>query len=92
MQEKEEKRSFSVAELAGLLGISRIAVFRKIKKGKIPAKQVGRAYVIEREDVEHLLPCHPKMVLSDEEKKDIRSAVEKVVEDYGETLRQLGKE
>ncbi|MBI2409657.1 helix-turn-helix domain-containing protein [Candidatus Kaiserbacteria bacterium] len=45
-----DKRFFSVAELAHTLGVSRVAVFRKIRSGAIHAEKVGRAYVIPREE------------------------------------------
>ena len=92
MQKLEEKEVFSVAELAKILGISRVAVFNRIKKGQIVAKQVGRAYVIERKDVEHLLPDRDQGFLSTETKQEIDKAVGKAVKDYGETLKLLGKE
>lgn len=42
---------FSVPQFAKLLGISRIAVFKRIKKGLLKANKVGRSFVIERKDV-----------------------------------------
>ncbi len=45
------KEYVSVPELAGILGISRIAVFKKIKKGQINARKVGRHYAIAKEEV-----------------------------------------
>lgn len=43
---KDEKQFYSVAEAAKKLGVSRIAVFKRIKKGDIKAMRVGRIYVI----------------------------------------------
>lgn len=40
----------SVRELAQELGISRIAVFKKIQKGQIKALKVGRSYLIPKDD------------------------------------------
>ncbi len=42
---------FSVPQYAKLLGISRIAVFKRIQKGTIKAYKVGRSFVIAREEV-----------------------------------------
>ncbi|MBZ0166922.1 MAG: helix-turn-helix domain-containing protein, partial [Candidatus Omnitrophica bacterium] len=41
-----QKAYLSIPEYARQLGISRIAVFKKVKQGLIPAKKVGRNYVI----------------------------------------------
>ncbi len=38
-------------EAAKILGLSRIAVFQKIKAGKIRALQVGRSYVIRSREL-----------------------------------------
>lgn len=46
-----EKDYYSVPELAAILGINRITVFKQIKKGAIKAKKVGRHFVIERSQV-----------------------------------------
>lgn len=42
---------YTTAELAKILGISRIAVFNKIKNGDIKAQKMGRNFVIFKEDV-----------------------------------------
>ena len=82
------KKLLSTTETAKLLGISRIAVFKKIKAGEIKAKRVGRNFVIHKKDLPDILGT----VLSEKKKRDIASAVEKVVKEYGETLRLLGQE
>lgn len=52
VQGKEKKTKYiSIADLAKTLGISRIAVFRKIKKGQIKALKIGRSYAISTEEV-----------------------------------------
>jgi len=92
--ENKGKRAIyiSIAELAEMLGISRIAVFRKIKKGQIPADKIGRSYAISMEHVHDLIGDIKSKILTDEKKAEIKKAVEKVVKEYGETLRLLGKE
>lgn len=42
---------YSAPQVAKLLGLSRVAVFNQIKKGKIKARKIGRNYVIERKDI-----------------------------------------
>lgn len=87
----ENKKYISVAELAEILHISRIAVFNRIKKGQIPAEKVGRSYVISMKDVDEIKGTDLK-VLTEERKKTIEKSVEKTIKEYGETLRLLGKE
>lgn len=93
MENKDKKAKYvSVAELAKMLGISRIAVFNRIKKGLIPAEKIGRFYVVSMEDVLDIINGSASGVLTDEKKDEIKKAVEKVVREYGETLKLLGKE
>lgn len=84
----KNKDFFSTTELARILGISRIAVFKKIKSGKIKAKKVGRNFRISRGD----LPAVLGAVVNEEQKKNINQAVKKAVRQYGETFRLLGQE
>ena len=42
----DEKEYYSVPEFAKKLGISRIAVFKRVKKGKISAIRIGRNWAI----------------------------------------------
>lgn len=83
----------SVPELAKMLGISRVAVFNRIKKGYIKAHKVGRNYVILKEDISEFNNDNNKLkILTQEKKEEIKRGVEKVVKEYGETLKLLGKE
>lgn len=93
MENKGKKAIFiSVAELAKMLGISRIAVFNKIKKGQIPAHKIGRSYAVSMEDVTDFIHNSGATILTDSKKVEIERAVERVVKEYGETLKLLGKE
>lgn len=93
MENKGKKAIYiSVAELAKMLGISRIAVFNKIKKGQIPAERIGRSYAISMEHVNEIISGSGPEVLTADKKEEIKKAVEKVVKEYGETLKLLGKE
>jgi len=71
-----------------MLGISRIAVFKRIKSGRIKATKVGRSFVIDKKDIVDIFGN----VLSDKKKRNVEQAVEKTVKEYGETLRLLGRE
>lgn len=93
MENKGKKAIYiSVAELAKMLGVSRVAVFNRIKKGQIPAHKIGRSYAVSMEDVSDLVNGNSKGVLTNEKREEIKEAVEKVVKEYGETLKLLGKE
>lgn len=83
-----DNKFLSTGQLARILGISRIAVFRKIQKGHIKATKVGRNYIIDREDVGNILGTS----LSADDKQAVDGVVKKTVSEYGETLRLLGQE
>lgn len=85
---EQEKQYYSTAEVANLLGVSRVAVFKQIKSGKIKAQKIGRNYVIFAKD----LPAHLSPALPELERKNITKAVKKVVAEYGATLKKLGEE
>ena len=78
----------SIPELAKILGLSRIAIFKKVKKGSIKAVKIGRNYAIPRAYVDSILG----KTLGDSDKKEIDIAVKKTVKEYGRTLKLLGKE
>lgn len=84
----EQKDFLTTSELAKILCISRIAVFKKIKKGEIKATKVGRNFIIAKKDLGGILGD----VLSSEKKKEIDNAVAKTIKEYGETLKLLGNE
>lgn len=84
----ENKDVITTTELANILGITRIAVFNKIKKGQIKAVKIGRNYVIP---VKALSIALGKSI-SETQKKEIEAAVKKTVHDYGDVLRLLGRE
>lgn len=83
-----EKKFITTLELAKMLGISRIAVFKKIKSGKIKASKIGRNYAIEKKNLDNILGTH----LSQDDKKNIGVLVKKTIKEYGQTLKLLGKE
>lgn len=75
-------------ELAGLLNKSHVAIYKKIISGEIKARKIGRNYVIDKNDLPEILGD----TLNEALKKRIDTAVKKVVKEYGEALRRLGKE
>ncbi len=46
-----QKDFYTTAELAKILGISRVAVFKKIKNGTIKAQKIGRNFVVFKKDI-----------------------------------------
>lgn len=76
----------TIGQLSKILGISRIAVYKKVKKGQIKAERIGRIYAIPREYVDGLMGT----TLREEDKVEINKAVRKTVKEYGEVLRLLG--
>ncbi len=84
----KNKKYITIPELAKLLGVSRIAVYNRVKKGQIHAEKVGKTYIITDDTIRDILG--KDMTVND--KKIIEAAVKKTVEEYGEVLQMLGKE
>ena len=84
----QDKKYLSTTELAKLLGVSRVSVFNKIKSGEIQAERIGRNYAIPIENLREIT----KVTLSVQEGREVEEAVERVVREYGVTLRLLGRE
>ena len=47
-----EKDFYTTPELAKLLGISRISVFKRVKQGSIKGQKIGRDFIIFKKDVD----------------------------------------
>jgi excisionase family DNA binding protein len=77
----------TIPQLAKFLGLSRIAVYNKVKKGEIEAIKIGRNYAIPKKYVDDIVGKN----LSSKRKKEIDKAIKKTVEEYGEVLKLLGK-
>ncbi|MCR4281325.1 MAG: helix-turn-helix domain-containing protein [Candidatus Kaiserbacteria bacterium] len=88
IEKSPEKTHFSVVEVAKIMGISRVAILKKITLGRLPAQKVGRSYVIARADLETALGS----VVSPEQRKEIEHIVKGAVKEYGVTFCRLGKE
>jgi excisionase family DNA binding protein len=83
-----KKDYITIPQLAKILGISRIAVYKKIKKGQIEAVRIGRNFAIDRKYVLNIMG----KTLGEEDKNQIDEAVKKTVREYGRTLKLLGSE
>lgn len=82
------KDFLTVTELATMLGVSRVAIFKKIKNGQISAMRIGKMLAIPRKEFESILG----KTLTKKQKEIIDRAVGKTVKEYGTTLRLLGQE
>jgi len=84
----KDEEYITLPQLAKMLGISRIAVFKKVKSGEIKAIKIGRNYAVKQDQVLSLLG----KALGEKDKLEIDKAVKKTVKEYGEVLKKLGKE
>jgi len=78
----------TIPQLAKILGLSRVAVYKRVRKGRIKAVKIGRNYAIARKYVANILG----KAISKDDKRQIDTAVEKTVKEYGEVLKLLGRE
>ncbi|MBD3414808.1 MAG: helix-turn-helix domain-containing protein [Candidatus Aminicenantes bacterium] len=84
----ENNEYITIPQLAKILGISRVAVYKKVKKGEIEAIRIGRNYAIPKKTVAHILGKN----LTKKDKREIDNAVKKTLEEYGDVLERLGRE
>jgi excisionase family DNA binding protein len=77
-----------LAAAGRLLGISRIAVYKKVKKGELDAVRIGRSWAIPAAALDYFLGRS----LREQDKRELDAAVKRVVNEYGEVLEKLGKE
>lgn len=78
----------TIPQLAKMLGLSRTTVYRRVKNGEIPAQKIGHTYVISDDEIAKIL--NKKLISKD--KRKIEKLVEKVIKEYGETLKLLGEQ
>lgn len=82
------KQYYSIAELAKILGVSRITVYKKVKRGAIKSSKMGKSYFIPASYVNNIIG----KTLSETSKNQIDLSVMKTIKEYGEVLKKLGKE
>ena len=78
----------TIPQLAKMMGVSRVTVYRRVKSGEIKASKVGHDYIVDDKEIQRLL----SQDITAADKRKIDKAVKKTVEEYGETLKRLGKE
>jgi len=81
------KPHYSTAEAAEILGVSRIAIFKRIRSGSLRATKIGKGYVIAAGDLGLL-----HRDLNEKDRSRIRAVVRKVLSEYGDVIRKLGRE
>jgi excisionase family DNA binding protein len=84
----ENKEYMSIAEVAGLLGLTRQAIHKRVKKGQIKSIKIGRSYAIPVRDLVGVINKNLKA----DDKDKILEIVKRVVAEYGDTLKLLGNE
>lgn len=83
-----DKKYYTIKELADILRVSRITVFKKVKSGQIKAEKAGRTYIISEEEVKKLTGGE----MTEKSKAEISKGMSRVIKEYGETLKLLGNE
>ncbi len=48
----KEKDFYTIKELAEILGISRISVFKRVRQGSINGQKMGRDFIIFKKDID----------------------------------------
>lgn len=84
---KKFKEFYSTSELAHILKVSRVAVFKRIQSGEIKAFKIGRNYVVSKEEILQVLG----LAVGESAKAEIDRVVKRAVDEYGETFRRLGR-
>ena len=84
----KNEKYITIPELANILGISRIAVYKKVKKGQIKAVKIGRNFAIPKRYLSNILGKS----LNEDDKNKINRAIRRTVKEYGEVLKRLGRE
>ena len=82
------KKYITIPELAKLLGVSRGAIYKRVKKGEIPSIRPGREYLICDPDVQRILGKR----MSKKDKDQVERAIRRTVDEYGDVLKWLSKE
>ncbi|KKQ07711.1 MAG: hypothetical protein US18_C0010G0023 [Parcubacteria group bacterium GW2011_GWB1_36_5] len=80
------KTYLTTSEVAKILGVSRITIFRKIKSGEIKAEKFGRNFMAPADQFMQ------NRELTEAKKVEIKKIIDKAVKEYGETFRLLGEE
>lgn len=75
--------------MAKILNVSRVTIASKIKKGMIKAEKIGGIYLIPKKELEFLLGNGN---ISKVKKEEIKIIIGKIINEYSEAIKLLGKE
>lgn len=81
------KKFLTVSDVSKKIGLSRMQVIRKIRSGEIHAERVGRSYIIPEEGLPGIY-----RKISQVERDHVTEAVRRVLKEYGDVIRRLGRE
>jgi len=70
------EKYLSVPEFALRLGISRIAVFKKVKKGQLPAIKIGRNWAVDEKYIAEYKNFSSKKIKNREIKKKVEPKID----------------
>lgn len=88
----QSREYVTIPQLAALLGISRIAVYKKVKKGLIEASRIGRNYAIATDYIRKNIADIKTALLEEHELDSIDQTMKKAMSEYGEVFKALGKD
>lgn len=77
----------TTTQAARILGISRMQMLRRVKAGEIRTIKAGRNFLIAKEDLNPIFKP-----ATENDLKTVDRGVEKVIREYGDVLKKLGKE
>ncbi len=84
----KNKEFLTVSEVAKLLGISREAILKRIKKGQLKATRIGRNFAIHKKEFESI----SGKTLTEKQKSILDKGIKKTISEYKTTLKLLGQE
>lgn len=84
----KDKQFLTVIQAAKAMNMTRAAVYKKIRNGQIDVENIHGRFLIPAEGID----VHQSGALTDKGRGEIDKSVAKVVKEYGETLKLLGKE
>ena len=88
MRDIKNKQYITTSEFAEILNVSRVTIFNRIKNGDIKAEKICRNYAIPTNQLSGIF----YNTISEKIKMEIDEGVHKVLREYGEVIKKLGKE
>ena len=87
-----ESTHLSIPELAKMLGISRIALYKKVKKGQVKAVKIGRNYAIERKYItQNIIDLLKDTAEEPSLETEVTDVIDQAYKQYKDTFHKLGK-